>query len=1466
MNNYLILRSENSPYNDVVKSSVLSFAEMDNNLIFLKGLAIYTAITNSGSVTLKKYNGDEISFNVGTGGGTGSDTYWISGSTGNYSLKTINNSTVDATGNYSLAEGYNTQAIGDNSHAEGSGSIAIGLASHAEGSASIASGLVSHAEGAGTTAYGGQSHAEGSGTTANGNQSHAEGNSSKANGHVSHAEGQNTIAGFNAFNVNTLIVKTLEIDTNGIDLTGNFQSGIIYSPLNGNIVRYSYNPALNYFVNGFTYIILDVTPSNFEFLVADSLDLSNQLASNRFGNYSHTEGYSTLTLGHNSHAQGYLTMAKGNASHVGGFNSSAVGGYLVAGGRASFAHMYLSTSPLFGLGDYGALADYSTVLGGEDHYISSTSESSSIIGGFSHLIYNTNINSGIFAGNQNISIDTTNGAIIGGDGNTIVMADNSVISGGLLNLIDAYAYNGPTYGFIGGGINNKIQTGGGPSGEASAIIGGDSNTINGNNQYIGIYNSSGSTITSQDTSTIIGSYNSSITDFNNALVGHNNAIINAGDSVIGTYDGSHANIMGGSNNSIIQNVAGVNEPNFTSILNGFGNTILDSDTAVILNGFQNTISVGSKQSTIINGQNHSITSSQFSAILGGNNNEMTDTDGSALIGGSDNRILSDGNLAFTRYYNAILGGTGNTIDNGELSFIMGGYQNVIPYGTVGSVILGGDSITATTNNTVFVQRLNIKYAQVDNLTTKILTVDNTGLVKYRDISSLTGGTGNSGTSVDLYWSSGTTGLNSVKTNNNTTTDSTADYALAEGYNTLASGIYSHSEGHGTESRGQSSHAQNEDTLAKGDYSHAGGFASIASGITSFVHSYQSTAFGDRTVVLGGSNIAGNNNDTVYVPYLNVQSATTDNTLTNLMVKDADGSVKLKTVTSLGIQDTLITGGTYTAGTTTFTNNTGGTFNINGYYTGTTNLGNILFVSPYGNDSSGVKGYIDKPYLTLKGARDAATSGDTIHVFPQTFIFDNRNSNSNFWNGKQADINLWKNGVTYFFEPNCKIKFYNQTVSGQDLYLINPTTTTGETCTVLGYLEYEQYCIGADSSNGGNRFYYDSSSNQHTFYAQAKSLYSEHCEFITIFRASVGTTESNITIITDSEIRKYVAGQSSSGTAVFIGGIPNGTTDDSSLNITLYSKYRNVIDSYSLYVYGNLNGSSININGEVSVIRNQGGLLRKGKFTLNYNIDKTYITRAQSGLLGGFFSSNELNNSIINIKGDVIDNQYNSETNGVIQIGNISHNNTVNFDGNITTKTISGIGRFIAITDGVVTGNTINIKGDINYIGSGVTTQNTFRTNGGSGNTINYSGKITGNFAGAIASCYKGTININNSYIKSTIDGVSSLIVLNGGTSLGTIRINNSYIELKNSTNFISNGSYVNNYINNSTIINSAGSGLSNTTSFGLLQVLNSTIITTGTSINYTSSASVISSNSTTNNTYNINTLYGDISTITEITF
>lgn len=49
-------------------------------------------------------------FNTGGGGGT---DYWTSGSTGNYSIKTINDSSTDATGDYAISGGYDNLAIGD---------------------------------------------------------------------------------------------------------------------------------------------------------------------------------------------------------------------------------------------------------------------------------------------------------------------------------------------------------------------------------------------------------------------------------------------------------------------------------------------------------------------------------------------------------------------------------------------------------------------------------------------------------------------------------------------------------------------------------------------------------------------------------------------------------------------------------------------------------------------------------------------------------------------------------------------------------------------------------------------------------------------------------------------------------------------------------------------------------------------------------------------------------------------------------------------------------------------------------------------------------------------------------------------------------------------------------------------------------------------------------------------------------
>lgn len=190
--------------------------------------------------------------------------------------------------------------------------------------------------------------------------------------------------------------------------------------------------------------------------------------------------------------------------------------------------------------------------------------------------------------------------------------------------------------------------------------------------------------------------------------------------------------------------------------------------------------------------------------------------------------------------------------------------------------------------------------------------------------------------VSGYWTSGSTGTNSIKAINSTGLDSTGDRSVswgnqtlasgndstawgvqtsattlgstASGYQTLSVGLYSYSEGYQTTASGDTSHAEGimskaigfashaegsgvsigdqshsegKDTVATGNYSHAqnnntesiglyshaGGNQSIASGQTSFVHSTSSLVTGNRSAILGGQNITGNTDDTVYVPDL-----------------------------------------------------------------------------------------------------------------------------------------------------------------------------------------------------------------------------------------------------------------------------------------------------------------------------------------------------------------------------------------------------------------------------------------------------------------------------------------------------------------------------------------------------------------------------------------------------------------------
>lgn len=364
--------------------------------------------------------------------------------------------------------------------------------------------------------------------------------------------------------------------------------------------------------------------------------------------------------------------------------------------------------------------------------------------------------------------------------------------------------------------------------------------------------------------------------------------------------------------------------------------------------------------------------------------------------------------------------------------------------------------------------------------------------------SLSGSTGGG----DSYWTSGSTGAYSIKTNNDSGLDASGDYSVAEGIGSLASGNYSHSEGNGclaegvgshseggggqalgdyshsenhntlaqgfgshsegesttasgfgshsegsaTLASGKYSHSEGKGTTASGQYSHAGGNKSIASKDNCFAFGDNNQAIGTNTAVLGGTGITGSSSNTTYVPYLNVQSIDNNDSLSNILVRKADGTIQYRKDSSLpntfttGItfnntsfiltetkndgtsitanlailsSDVTITGGSYNTanGIATFNNNSGGTFQVSGFTTGMTDTyttggtysnGSILF-----NKSNATT-------YSVTGITDVYITGGTYSSGTSTFT-NNTGGTFNitgFYTGYTAPTDIRVTGGTY----------------------------------------------------------------------------------------------------------------------------------------------------------------------------------------------------------------------------------------------------------------------------------------------------------------------------------------------------------------------------------------------------------------------------------------------------------------------
>jgi hypothetical protein len=322
-------------------------------------------------------------------GGFFNEIIGISGGTANGNGSHAEGISTIANGDFSHAEGFGCIANGDGSHAEGYNAIANGDGSHAEGFDTIANGDYSHAEGFDTIAIGDYSHTEGLGSASTGSSSHAEGYYSIANGDFSHTEGEGVV-------------------TNG---RSSHAEGY-YSVANG-AYSHAEGGALGLTI-GVGLINSGGTANGMGSHAEGILTISQGVA-------SHAEGVLTISQGNYSHAQGWLTRANGVYSFSSGWGDSDTP--VIAGGTASFNHSYVNLPNIS-----GASANYSAILGGRNHNITTNSSYSSIIGG---------------SGNSVIEHENT---VIAGGANLSSKRANSLLSENLEFTENIYVPSGQTCG------------------------------------------------------------------------------------------------------------------------------------------------------------------------------------------------------------------------------------------------------------------------------------------------------------------------------------------------------------------------------------------------------------------------------------------------------------------------------------------------------------------------------------------------------------------------------------------------------------------------------------------------------------------------------------------------------------------------------------------------------------------------------------------------------------------------------------------------------------------------------------------------------------------------------------------------------------------------------------------------------------------------------------------------------------
>ena len=441
--------------------------------------------------------------------------------------------------------------------------------------------------------------------------------------------------------------------------------------------------------------------------------------------------------------------------------------------------------------------------------------------------------------------------------NSIKLNNATNLAGGSFALVGGFDNSATTnYATV---VNGRYNL---ATGLYTTIVGGNGNFVNGQLSTIG----GGNYNVSLGPFSFIGggSSNSAITYYSSIVGGSMNIALANHSTVVSGYKnkatGIYSAILNGKNNTA--------SGQRSAIIGGQGITAFSADTVYVpfLN-IQSANTNNALTNILVKDTNGDISLRTVASISGGGGfTGWTSSTGVNSIKLNDSTNLASGNFSLagglentaTTVYSVVVGGWRN-LASGSRSFIGGGQYNVAS--NARSFIGGGEShlasgfmstIAGGTNNTAS-----------GAYSTAVGGIYNSSNGSY---STIVGGSNNGAAAIYSFIGGGLLNqINSAGIFSN----------IIGGKNNIISGVYS--------------------SILNGSGNTVPGSSS------SILAGSGHTLVGNNSAIIGGSGISGTSNNTVYVPFFNIQSASTNNALLDVLVKDTNGDIYIR---SIGTGSTL----------------------------------------------------------------------------------------------------------------------------------------------------------------------------------------------------------------------------------------------------------------------------------------------------------------------------------------------------------------------------------------------------------------------------------------------------------------------------------------------------------------------------------------------------------------------------------